>query len=133
MGFNKRYVDKSFILKNINDLDMLLKAGAIITTDSWSQKFLADLNPKEREVRKIISENTQLDADLFSAFRKYPPYNKLRSLSECLISLKIRPSWIDIGIAINKLNLQIDNADESGKFDVLKDKCIDAIILHYEK
>jgi hypothetical protein len=59
MGFNKRYLNKEFIIGlEDNTLKTVLNADALITTDKWSSKFL-DLyisgNTKD-EIIKLLED-----------------------------------------------------------------------------
>ncbi len=141
MGFNKRNVDKENILfhirnKNLTSLmremkiNMLFKADALIM-DSWAGKFYHDLNPQEREIRKKLADKYKYNSD--PAYLKDDEFKKLTSLSEALISLVgDNPQWMDIHIVINKLNIPVDNETEAGRSEILREKCIDAIINHFD-
>lgn len=141
MGINKRYVDKENILfyiknKNLTSLirevkiDMLFNADALIM-DSWSSKFYHDLNPEEREIRKKLLDKYRFNSD--PAYLKDDEFKKLTSLSEALISLVgDNPQWMDIHIVSNKLGIPTIFISEAGKFEIFKEKCIDAIINNFD-
>lgn len=126
MGFNKRFITQYSILENISNLDRLFKADALIM-DMWSTRFTNDLNQEEREIREKIKEDQRI---LSGCPDKHPDYNKLKSLSETLISLKTDPTWLDIHFTKTKLGLQFPFED-GGLFEVQKNKCIKAIIDYY--
>lgn len=148
MGFNKIHIDKSDILsklksnKGINyttplvremKIDQLFSKADAVITDSWSAKFLKDLNPKEREIRENLAKKHMLDSGPF--FLRDADYKNLTSLSECLISLMTSGSdyfyhhWIDINFAIEKLGIKVNN---DADFEILKEKCINAIIKYFD-
>jgi hypothetical protein len=127
MGFHKRYINKVCILENIFELDRLFKADALIM-DMWSTRFTNDLNREERNLREKIKEDQKL---LSGCPDKHPDYNKLNSLSEALIGLMTNPTWLDIHFTKTKLGLQF-SFEDGGIFEVQKNKCIKAIIEHYE-
>jgi hypothetical protein len=142
MGFNKRYIEKAevlFQLKNkslypiIRDhkIDLLFKADALIM-DSWVGRFYSDLNSKERQIRRNLHERYRFDSGV--SFIYDDDYKDLISFSEALISLcdDDSASWIDIHMVLAKLNVKIDNDTESGKYTILRQKCIDAIINHFD-
>lgn len=126
MGFNKRFITQYSILENISNLDRLFKADALIM-DMWSTRFTNDLNQEEREIREKIKEDQRI---LSGCPDKHPDYDKLKSLSETLISLKTDPTWLDIHFTKTKLGLQFPFED-GGLFEVQKNKCIKAIIDYY--
>jgi len=127
MGFHKRYINKVCILENICELDRLFKADALIM-DMWSTRFTQDLDEEERKIRQKIKEDQKL---LSGCPDKHPDYHKLNSLSENLIDLMTNPTWLDIHFTKTKLGLQFPFED-GGLFEVQKNKCIKAIIEHYE-
>ncbi len=140
MGFNKKYLNKEnilYYLKN-NDitslvremkLDMLFKADALIM-DSWTSRFYSNLNPKEREIRKKLYEKYKFDSGY--SFVNDDDYKELTSLSEALISLSgDNPQWMDIHIVIDKFKIPIDMETEAGRYKILRTKCIEAIIDHF--
>lgn len=131
MGFNKSYVDKDSILKNIllNNLSNQLNSDAIICMDLWSNKFLTSISISERKIRESLIEKYQFESS--HSFINDSNFKSLKSLSECLINLITNPHWIDIIITIDKLNLSIDKT-EIGNFNILKDKCIEAIIESFD-
>lgn len=128
MGFHKRYVKKENILNSISDLDTLLSAEILIM-DNWSNKFTNDLDPSERKLREKIKEYQKYSSS--GCTDKHPDYPKLKSLSETLIGLMTNPTWLDIHFTKTKLNLQFP-LEDSGQFNIQKDKCIKAIIEHYD-
>lgn len=142
MGFNKKYVEKDQVLFRLRNksidpivrdhkIDLLFKADALIM-DTWVDKFYSDLNPKERKLRKDLYERYKFDSGV--SFIRDEDYKHLTSLSEALISLcdDESASWVDIHMTIEKLSIPVDT-EESGKFPLLKQKCIDAIIEYFDK
>lgn len=141
MGFNKRNVDKEnvlFYIKNTNidsliremKIDMLFKSDTLLL-DSWTSKFYNDLRPKERDIRKKLLDKYKFDSA--HSFINDIDYKDLSSLSEALISLSSNnPQWVDIYVVIDKLNIKVHET-ESGVAEVLRQKCIDAIIKHFDK
>ena len=127
MGFHKRYISKETIISHITDLDTLFKADALIM-DMWATKFTNDLNREERQLREKIKEDQKF---LSGCPDKHPDYDKLDSLSEALVGLMTNPTWLDIHFTKTKLGLQFPFED-GGLFEVQKNKCIKAIIEHYE-
>lgn len=140
MGFNKRYISKDnilFYLKNESitpilremKINQLFKADALIL-DHWSSNFYNDLNPGERDIRKNLHEKYKFHSGF--DFIRDDDYKNLKSLSESLISLcGETPLWVDIFVVKEKLNVQFDNED-AGKFSIMKQKCIDSIIEHFD-
>ena len=146
MGFDKKHISKEGVLANLkNDddskgtwyitslgrqmkIDMLFKADALIM-DMWVSRFYHDLNPEERKIREGLNEKYKFSSS--NNFINDSDYKNLNSLSECLISLMNTPNWIDIFITIDKLKLKISE-EESGRADLLQEKCIDAIINHFD-
>ncbi len=127
MGFHKRYLSKEIVLSNLNNIDKLLKADALIM-DMWSNRFVNDLNREERLLREKIKEDQKF---LSGCPDKHEDYSKLNSLSEALIGLTVNPTWLDIHFTKTKLNLQFPWED-GGLLETQKDKCIKAIIEYYE-
>lgn len=109
-------------------IDMLFKADALIM-DMWVSRFYHDLKPEERKIREVLYEKYKFSSS--NNFINDSDYKDLNSLSECLISLMNTPNWIDIFITIDKLKLKISE-EESGRADLLQQKCIDAIINHFD-
>jgi len=140
MGFHKRYIHKDNILNILNSdddvasitrditIDRLFNADALIM-DKWVNSFYEGLNPEERKIREYFYEKYLFYS--LHEFLKDEEYPKLKSLSEALISLHRNPSWVDIIFTVEKLKLTI-KLDESGRFDSLIKKCINAIIDHFE-
>lgn len=128
MGFHNRTLTKEIILTNLHNIDSLLNADAFIT-DSWSSKFIKDINRKERLLREKIKLDNQFQS---GCPNKHIDYSKLESLSETLISLKTNPDWLDIHFTQDKLGRFHLEIHEMGVFEVLIEKSIDAIIIHFE-
>lgn len=126
MGFHKRYITKDLILSNINDLDRLFNADAFIM-DMWSSRFVDDIRPEERRIRKELLEKYHL---LSTINFKEPVLNELHSVAECLISLHNTPNWWDIIKTREKLGLSVENA---GDFEKLKEEAISRIIDYYDR
>jgi hypothetical protein len=141
MGFNKRYISKENILLRLNSesltsllrevrIDQLFKADALIL-DHWSSNFYNDLNPKEREIRKNLYDRYKFSSSY--DFIRDEDYENLNSLAESLISLcGETPMWIDIFMTANKLNIKFTE-EETGRFSIMKDKCIESIVSYFDK
>lgn len=127
MGFHKRYLSKEIVLSNLNNIDKLLKADALIM-DMWSTRFVNDLNREERLLREKIKEDQKF---LSGCPDKHEDYSKLNSLSEALIGLTVNPTWLDIHFVQDKLGRFELQLDEFGNLDKLKQKAISAIIEYY--
>ncbi len=140
MGFNKRNISKENILFHLKNEDLTslvrqmkintLFHSEMLVMDQWTSNFYNDLNPKEREIRKELSEKYCFDSG--HAFLNDDDFKELKSLSETLLSLINEPLWIDIFITTRRLKVEI-LPDESGKFDLIKKKCIDALINHFDR
>jgi hypothetical protein len=129
MGFNKRYLDRGIILKNLSKIDSLLNTDALIL-DSWSSNFINDLNPKQKNHRIVIIEETKISSNpndwISNRF-----FSEMTSLSELLILLSTEASWVDISATIEILKLDIPE-DIRGKFEEQKKLCIESIINYYD-
>lgn len=140
MGFNKRYISKENILHRLKSNEMqpllrevrieqLFKADALIL-DHWSSNFYNDLNPTERIHRKNLYDKYKFSSGF--EFIKDEDYKNLTSLSESLISLMGENAmWVDIFMVSEKLEIKFSD-DESGRFSVMKDKCIESIIDYFD-
>jgi hypothetical protein len=127
MGFHKRYLNKEIILSNLDNIDRLLKADALIM-DMWSNKFVNDLNQEERLLREKIKEDQKF---LSGCPDKHEDYSKLNSLSEALIGLMTNPTWLDIHFTKTRLCLEFP-FNFGGNFEIQKEKCIQEIIKYYD-
>jgi len=123
MGFHKRTIHKENILENIDNLDVLFHADALIM-DDWSSKFKNDMSKKDRKLIDDIYEKNQ-----FLSYHT-DDYKQLSSLSECLISLMTEPRWAPLLYTLERLEVDIKE-EERGRFHKLKAKAIDAIIKYY--
>lgn len=143
MGFDRRNIDKDCILRYLKDnditwlvrqvkIDELLKSEVVVM-DRWSSNFYKDLNPKEREIRKELERKYGLYS--FPKFLEDDDYKNLTSLSEALLSLvSDQTGWIDIHMVSEKLNLKDKvKPEDAGRYQVLREMCIDAIIEHFDK
>lgn len=141
MGSNKRNITKDIIIYYLNNKDInplvrdikinqLFEADALIF-DKWSKNFYNDLNPKEREIREKLVEKYRFSSGY--DFITDEDYKSLKSLSESLISLLgTNPLWEDIFMVSNVLNINY-HSDESGKFELMKEKCVKSIIRHFDE
>lgn len=127
MSFNKRYITKDTILSNIDNLDRLFNADALIM-DMWSTRFYDDLDKREKEIRKSVCERYKFSSSL--DYKSDPEFKELHSMSECLISLMTDPSWLDVILVHERLGLVTDG---SGSFADGVRKCIQRIVDHYDK
>lgn len=125
MGFHKRYITKDIILSNILKLDVLL-SSEILIMDDWSSRFVKDLDPLERKIRKKVIEE-----QISGCPDKHQNYSNLKSLSESLISLKTNPSWLDVHFVQDKLGRFDLEIDEFGDLKKVSKKAIDKIIDYY--
>lgn len=139
MGTDIRHISKStiiYLLKNENFTAAVremkintLFHSELLVMDDWTSKFYHDLNPKERKIRIELHEKYAFDSS--SNFINDNDFKDLKSLSEALLSLVNNPSWIDIFIVIDRLKIVI-TPDESGRFELIREKCIDALIDFFE-
>lgn len=124
----KKYIRRKYLLDNIQNIDSILKCDLLVM-DRWSTNFIKDMNYDERILRNKIKEE--------EIYKSGCPnnninYNKLKSLSETLISLKTNPSWLDVHFTQDKLGRFNLSIDEFGKFDILIQKSINSIISYYD-
>lgn len=124
----KKYIRRKYLLDNIQNIDSILKCELLVM-DRWSTNFIKDMNYDERILRNKIKEE--------EIYKSGCPnnninYNKLKSLSETLISLKTNPSWLDVHFTQDKLGRFNLSIDEFGKFDILIQKSINSIISYYD-
>lgn len=124
----KRYICKNDILSNINKLDRLFDADALIL-DMWSSKFKNNLNKDHIKIRNKIKKDISTSSDI-NISTHHENFKLLNSLSESLIFLKTDPNWIDINFVNQKLNINIQIIDN---FDDIKNKCIQKIIEYHDK
>lgn len=127
MGFNKRYITKELILSNIDNLDRLFNADALIS-DMWSSRFMDDLDINEKYIRDSINDKWRFSSSL--DYEKDPQFKDLHSMAECLISLKTNPSWLDVILVSERLGLK---ATGSGNFTDSINNSIQRIIDYYDK
>ena len=143
---HRRSIDKDYILfylknKNSDRLTALTREikidtifdSEILILDSWASKFYKELNPIESEIRKSLKEKHKFSSS--HSFINDDDFKNLNSLSEALISLLTEQSpWIDIHLVIEKLKLRDSIPPEDhGKYTVLRDKCIEALIGYFGK
>ena len=140
MGLNKRFITKDKIVyfiknENITSLIREMKINELfncdtLVMDTWSSKFYRDLKPEERKIRDNIREKYKFDSG--ANFINDDDYKCLTSLSEALISLCSEfGSWIDVHLVVDKLQIPIESF-ESGRYEIVTRKCIDAIIKHFD-
>jgi hypothetical protein len=140
MGFHKRYIKKEIILSRLKSdnivsltreisIDRLFNADALIM-DTWSCRFHSGLKPEERNIRSYLNEKYIFDSGF--RFMDDIEYKKLTSLSEALVSLSMNPTWVDICFVLDKLKIKVDSETESGKFQILVDKCKMSIIGYFD-
>lgn len=131
MSFNKRYVTKEQLLDRIKEgrdsLDSYLSADALIL-DSVSSKFVDDLSNKNEKTRERLCKLYTISSG--DEWRNDPDYLKLNSLADCLIYLYTDPSWIDISVALELMNIEIPESIR-GQFTKIKEFVIDKIELKY--
>ena len=131
MSFNKRYVTKEQLLDRIKtgreSLDSYLSADALIL-DSVSSKFVNDLNGGSKVIRDRLCKLYTISSG--DEWRNDPDYLKLNSLADCLIYLYTDPSWIDISVSLEMMNIEIPESIR-GQFTKIKEFVIDKIELKY--
>ena len=130
MGFNKRYVNKSMILDNMNNISYiknLVNADALIL-DSWSKKFFDNFNFKSnyQKIRRELNEDTKLSSNLEDT-KNHNNFNKLKSMSNILINLKTNPQWVDVILVQEILDIKDIDVDRRGRFDLLVQDSIERI------
>jgi len=128
MGFHQRFITKESIIDNISEIDEYLEPSSMIF-DNWSSNFQSEINPDERPLRESIKRKMEFSGG--KAYQHYG-YEKLTSLSECLISLMTEPSWLDVQFVKDKLGFEL-TLEEQGRFDILVKKSIDAIINYFDQ
>jgi hypothetical protein len=130
MGFNKRFIKKEMIIRNINDLSYISKlvnADALII-DDWSDKFYKNFDfdyKNYNQLRKDIISDTEIFSDN-KVILDHSNFTKLKKLSNVYVNLKTNPSWVDIQLA-NSILEEVIPDDVSGKFDLLVDFFIEKI------
>ena len=140
MGMHVRHIDKYNVMYYLKDGSITsaireiklneLFHSELLVMDTWTSRFYHDLNQKERDIRKNLEEKYRFDSGC--SFINDDDYKNLKSLSETLISLINNPLWIDIFIVGEKLKVDI-KPDEMGMFEPIRQKCIDAIIKHFDQ
>jgi len=143
MKFDRRNIDKEVILRYLKDnnitwlvrqikIDELIKSE-IVVMDKWASNFYRDLNPKEREIRLELQRKYMFDS--FPRFVEDDDYKNLTSLSEALLSLfNDQAGWIDVHMVVENLQLRDKICPEdAGRYPILKQICINAIIDHFDK
>ncbi len=129
MRSHKRYITKDGILSNIHDIDGYINADALVM-DSWSSKFVNDLKPEERPIRKKIKDDLRFSSS--GCPNNHPLYPKLESIAESLIKLKTDPDWTDIHFVQSSLGRFEVEFEDQGKWDILREKAIKSIIEYYD-
>lgn len=129
MGFNKRYLTKESIQKAIKSgsIYSFLKADALIECDPWVDIFMRNYNsnPDYLTFRDHLYYDTAFSSDL-SLIKKHNNYSYLKSLSNIYINLNLDPTWIDIILATDVLEMESQNS-MSAEFTKLKNLCISNI------
>ncbi len=135
MGFGKRYISRDTIINTLvngGSLSKLRKADALIVMDPWSYNFFEDYN---NDQKYITDRDLLLDDTKYSSFHEsihtHKNFQNLKNLPNILENLYISPSWVDILLTFEILGS--DGVDESsrGKFENLKNICIDKIKNYY--
>ncbi len=67
MGFNKRYITKSKILNNLDNLTMLFKSDALIL-DEWSSKFHKEINIENTPANIAMNNPNKIDIEKLSNY-----------------------------------------------------------------
>ena len=100
MSFNKRYIKREMIIDNINNLSFissLVNSDGLIV-DNWSNNFFKnfdfDFNTYQSKRLEMINNSTKQSG--------------LKKLSNVFLNLKTNPTWVDISLVSEILNLPID-------------------------
>lgn len=131
MSFNKRYCYKNNLIKakSYEDVLSLTRADAVFF-DGWTSEFFKhfDFNTKKYDdVRNnIIIENA------FNSGNIIYQGDYLNKLGNLYIHLKQDPSWLDIQIVLEILDIEIEEENQ-GKFEPLTKFCIKEIERYFEK
>lgn len=89
--------------------------------DDWSRRFHKDISRKDKKLIDSIYEKNKLKS------WHTDDYKQLSSLSECLISLMTEPRWAPLLYTLERLEIEVEE-EERGRFPILKEKAIKAII-----
>jgi len=131
MSFNKRYCYKDSILrsKSYEDVLSMTKADAVFF-DGWTSEFFKNFE-FNTEKYKDIRTNT-LEKNKYNSGVIVVEGADLHKLGNLYIHLKQDPSWLDIQIVLDILNIEVKEEDQ-GKFEPLCKFCIKEIERHFEK
>ena len=127
MGFNKRYLNKEIILSNIEKIDILLNADALVM-DKWASNFIKDIDINQRRLRDELINDTKFTSS--DKYQNHKNFYLLNSLSEAIINLTTNPNWVDIHIVWVKTGF---NLDEQGSIDILSKKALESAITYYDE
>ena len=138
MGLHKRNISKNNIISRINEnniegISTLFKADALIM-DKWSNNFYKkfDMNYKEYQLnRQKIMDDTMY----YSGFREiieHENYDKLKSLSNVYLNLKMSPGWVDLLLAHELIKQEFIPESIKGRFSDLVKFYIRQIEFKYE-
>lgn len=121
MGFHKRHINKELInsTTNFKFISDLVNADCLFM-DDWSKNFFNNFNFKYKEYqsnRSKLLEDTKFDSTN-QLILNHDNFDKLKSLSNVYINLKSNPSWCDILLVKNILDIKY-NEEDSGIFDKL--------------
>lgn len=120
MSFNKRFISKENIINNFGNvkyISNLVNADALLM-DNWSSKFFDNFNFKWEDYqkeRKIIVDKYIFSSNL-SDTKSDIGFDNLKSLSNILMNLETDPKWIDILLASEMIDVEIE---EPGVFNYL--------------
>ena len=136
MSFNKRYLDKDRIMDTINSngsISKLVNADSLIC-DYWSSRFIDNYDFKKyQKLRDKLNIDVQFSSKLNSTYEheNFDKINKISNLSNVLENLISNPSWLEVIITLQLLGNEEIDEDSRGKFDKLKNICINKIVAYY--
>ena len=138
MGFTKRYCYKDSIVraKDFEDVLKMTHADAVFF-DGWTGEFFRNFNfdiEKYESLRlSLLEESLQLKAKYESGpFSKYSNYNELKCLGNIYIHLKKDPTWLDIELALEIMDIEVPN-NYMNKNESLAKFCIGEIERYFTK
>lgn len=136
MGFNKRYLDKETIMDTIKSNGSIIKLTNVdaLITDYWSGKFLDNYNFKNyQKLRDKLNDDVKFSSSHQTTYEhdNFSKINNIKNLSNILENLIKDPSWTEVIITFQLLGSEDVPVSAKGRFNDLKDICIDKIINYY--
>lgn len=131
MSFNKRYCYKDIVLKSksYEDIKLITRADALFF-DGWVSEFFKNFDfdtNKYKELRDSVIEKNKYNSGGIVV-----EGTNLHKLGNIYIHLKMDPSWVDIQLTLEILNLEVKE-DDQGKYKELIKFCIKEIERHFEE